>query len=355
MALPSLRGVLGVALLGLTQGLKLLAVPVGRVAELLLQEGEALGQRGVLRVARLDARELLRVLRVRLLQGPQLLGVEVRGVAHELLEVVHALLQRGVLHGGRRRVLGVLREVRGVLPVGGLQRGQLLRVPVGRVVHHALEVLQALGHRGVVRPGGLLVLRALALGRRVLAVGVLEGLQLLGVFVSRVAEEVLKVLEALLYGGVLDLGRPEALQVLGELAVRRAVLRVGVLERLQLLRVPVGAVAQQLLQVVQALRERGVRREVRLQGLQVLRLLAGGRGVLGVGVLQGLHLLVVHVRGVAQELLEVVEALGHGGVVREARQVLGVLVVGALQGLQLPRVLLGAVVEQALQVAEALI
>mmetsp|Transcript_10076 Transcript_10076/g.31279 ORF Transcript_10076/g.31279 Transcript_10076/m.31279 type:complete len:246 (+) Transcript_10076:601-1338(+) len=245
------------------------------------------------------------------------------------------------------------------MPVVG--RPEVLHVPLPALLAVAEEVLQgreALLQCGVLRQArleGLHVLGDLPVGRRVLAVGVLEGLQLLGVFVSRVAEEVLKVLEALLYGGVLDLGRPEALQVLGELAVRRAVLRVGVLERLQLLRVPVGAVAQQLLQVVQALRERGVRREVRLQGLQVLRLLAGGRGVLGVGVLQGLHLLVVHVRGVAQELLEVVEALGHGGVVREARQVLGVLVVGALQGLQLPRVLLGAVVEQALQVAEALI
>jgi len=76
------------------------------------------------------------------------------------------------------------------------------------------------------------------------------------------------------------------------------VLGVGVLERLQLLRVLVGRVAEQLLDVVDAL----------LHGRVLIRRVLDALGVLQVRVFQGLQLLGVLVRGVAKLPLQVRDA-----------------------------------------------
>mmetsp|Transcript_33434 Transcript_33434/g.88539 ORF Transcript_33434/g.88539 Transcript_33434/m.88539 type:complete len:353 (-) Transcript_33434:670-1728(-) len=232
----------------------------------------------------------------------KLLRVLVRGVAHRVLEVVHSLDEAGVV-----RVAAL--HVQGELPMRALLALQGLGVLVGAVTDHLLDVREAFLQGGVVLEAlPLLVLDVVArralvlLARGALALelpvelvrfGVGRG-DLLGVLVDRVAHHLLHVIEALLHRGVVSVGLLDGVQLLGMLAV-------SLLDRLQLLGVLVRRVVQQLLQVADAL---GRRRVVRVAGL-------GLGGQLGVARLQGLKVLRVLLGRVAEQALDVVHPLLH--------------------------------------------
>mmetsp|Transcript_955 Transcript_955/g.3381 ORF Transcript_955/g.3381 Transcript_955/m.3381 type:complete len:439 (-) Transcript_955:668-1984(-) len=349
---------LHVPVVGLLQGLQLLGVPVRRVPQPLLQVGQALRQGRVVCGLRLQAGHLLDKLGMRVLERPELIHVPVRRVARDLLEVVHALLQRRVLHRCARILLGELEEVGGVLPVRRPQRRQLAGVLVHGVVKRPLEKADT------VRQGGMLAMRRLerlellrqpALRGGVLAVRLLEGVQLPRMLLGRIAQQLLEVLEALLQGRMLELGGLERLQVFPMPSLGGGMLGMRFSEGLHFLSVPLGGVPQQLLQVADALRDTVVLLLARPHGLQVLRQPRVRGGVLGVGVLQGLELPGVGVGGAAQLLLQLLQALGEGGVVGEPRQVLGVLLQHRPQRLHLPRMLAAVVAHELLGGAQPLV
>ena len=123
-----------------------------------------------------------------------------------------------------------------------------------------------------------------------------------------VAERLLQVLQVLRYGGVVLVQALQALEVLGHRAVRRVALRVGGLQRLDLPPVLDGGVAQQLLDVVHALGDG--------RGVRAGRLDAGqGPEVHDLRVLERLQLLGLLVRRVAEHLFEIIDALRQRGVI----------------------------------------
>mmetsp|Transcript_956 Transcript_956/g.3391 ORF Transcript_956/g.3391 Transcript_956/m.3391 type:complete len:262 (-) Transcript_956:1240-2025(-) len=212
MLLLAVGKVLHVPVVGLLQGLQLLGVPVRRVPQPLLQVGQAFRQRRVVRGLRLQAGHLLDKPGMRVLQRPELLRVPVRRVTRDFLEVVHTLLQRRVLHRRACILLGELEEVGGVLPVRRPQRRQLPGVLVCGVVQRPLEKANTVRQRGMLAMcclERLELLRQPALRGGVLAVRLLEGVQLLRMRLSRITQQPLKVLKALFQGRMLELGSLE--------------------------------------------------------------------------------------------------------------------------------------------------
>mmetsp|Transcript_105874 Transcript_105874/g.265101 ORF Transcript_105874/g.265101 Transcript_105874/m.265101 type:complete len:427 (-) Transcript_105874:351-1631(-) len=312
--------------------LLVLAQPVVRLAEVV--HGATLLLTG--RDARVHAVELR-------LGAAELLDVPVGAVSHELLEVVHPLAHRGVLRVGalqRVEVLRLLRQPRNMLVVRGLQRLQ-------SIVMIAVSSLQAIdpvfgrrdsSHQALLlarqRRHALPVRRALRLAGREarvqLVVGGLEGGELLPMVLGRVPQHPLQPREPILHRRL-----PRALRALHELDVlggareRGEVLVVGGLQSQQLGRVLVRRVAEGLLQVVHPLLQARV--VLLLHGAILLEIaqnvalpLASGHApvhVLELGVRRGEFCRVL-VRGVANQLLQVLHPLLHAGVVRELRPML---------------------------------
>mmetsp|Transcript_62719 Transcript_62719/g.164479 ORF Transcript_62719/g.164479 Transcript_62719/m.164479 type:complete len:235 (-) Transcript_62719:3501-4205(-) len=224
-------------------------------------------------------------------------------------------------------------QVLAVLAVGLLKRLQLCSVLVRRVAHPLLQIGDAVGQARVQRRARLLDVRQV--GGVPLVHGP-EGLQLLGVLVCGVAKQLLDVVEALAHARMVHL---RSIVLPGMLVQGLRVLRVRRLQRSELLRVPVGGVAEQHLQVVDALAHAGVVRVQSLEGIQVLGLLAVGNLDLGVGLAKGLQLLEVFVGVVPKQLLQVVHSLGQGRMVPMGQPQIGqlasMLVVGGLQSLEL--------------------
>mmetsp|Transcript_62627 Transcript_62627/g.141283 ORF Transcript_62627/g.141283 Transcript_62627/m.141283 type:complete len:412 (+) Transcript_62627:281-1516(+) len=249
-----------------------LLVLVRRVAHRLLEERDALGQGGVMRMGLLDVLQLLEVLHVLILKRLQLLGVLVRRVAKGLLQVADALVNRCVA------VIDIC-HVLGMPVVRVLQRLQFPVVLVRRVAELLLNVAHTLWQRRMV---GMSYFQA----RQILSMpgmGVLQGLELFGVLVQRVPEQFLAVVHAFLQGGMARREHAKLPDVLREVA---RVLLVGRRECRQLLCVLVAGVAEGLLQVVEALAQGGVMRLRRLEDLQILRVLAVGSGVLRIGLFE---------------------------------------------------------------------
>mmetsp|Transcript_105085 Transcript_105085/g.234493 ORF Transcript_105085/g.234493 Transcript_105085/m.234493 type:complete len:253 (+) Transcript_105085:451-1209(+) len=214
-------------------GLQLRCVLVGRVPEKLLHIAEPLPHRGVMGLARL---RLARELGVRRLDGLNVPGVLVGRVTHHSFKVVHTLLYRAVVDVLRRLLVGevgmaFLQLINGgaVLLAGGkasmhlVQLGmcgcQLPGVLLSGIPDGFLNVIDALAHRGMVRLAlGLLVGKAsmgllqvldrgaVGLARGNPAAHLVElgmgGRQFLCMLVRGVAQELLDVVQALLYRGV---------------------------------------------------------------------------------------------------------------------------------------------------------
>mmetsp|Transcript_31894 Transcript_31894/g.96424 ORF Transcript_31894/g.96424 Transcript_31894/m.96424 type:complete len:223 (+) Transcript_31894:1155-1823(+) len=177
--------------------------------------------------------------------------VLVRRIAHELLHVRHPLGDRRVVRGGRIQVAGVLRDGVGMLLVRCLQGCHLPLVLVRGVAAKLLEVAHTLAHGRVVDVQRLQrahVLLRLAMRRRELRMLLPQGRELAGVLVRRVAEQVLDVLHSLGQRGVVASQVRHAGELLRVLVVR-------LLQRLELPAVLVGRVAHQLLHVAEALLE----------------------------------------------------------------------------------------------------
>mmetsp|Transcript_182720 Transcript_182720/g.578860 ORF Transcript_182720/g.578860 Transcript_182720/m.578860 type:complete len:202 (-) Transcript_182720:1547-2152(-) len=178
--------------------------------------------------------------------------------------------------------------------------------------------------------------------------GLFQSLHGLGMLLRGVAEQLLDVAQALGDGGVLLVRSLEGIQVLGLLAVGNLDLGVGLAKGLQLLEVFVGVVPKQLLQVVHSL---GQGRMVPMGQPQIGQLAS----MLVVGGLQSLQLLGVLVGRVAHQLLHVLQALLHRRVVvQSALHATRVLVVRLLQCCHILRVLVCGVSNLALQVGDAL-
>mmetsp|Transcript_60545 Transcript_60545/g.184965 ORF Transcript_60545/g.184965 Transcript_60545/m.184965 type:complete len:639 (+) Transcript_60545:324-2240(+) len=300
-------------------GCHLLRVRVGGVPDHPLEELEAVVDRGVLRLDGLHTLHLLGVLGVRDLQALDFLGMLVGRVAEHPLQEIDPLLQAGVVRVERRLLPGqvgvALVEVgdRGAGPLAGAQPAvdvldldvhglQLLAVLVGVLVQRALEGVHAVLQGDAVRLEGRLVRG--------------QG----GVRLLQLAQ-----------GGRGRLARRQPAVELVDLAVRAS--DILVVATVKLPDLP--------LQDVHPLRHRRVVGLAGLHGLDVLRVLGVLRVELGVGRLQGLQLGGVLVGGVAEGGLEVVEALGHGGVMRVLRRGIdGQAGVRLLQVGQLGRVLL---------------
>mmetsp|Transcript_109420 Transcript_109420/g.349168 ORF Transcript_109420/g.349168 Transcript_109420/m.349168 type:complete len:373 (-) Transcript_109420:21-1139(-) len=180
-----------------------------------------------------------------------------------------------------------------------------------------------------------------------LVMGLLESHQILRVLVGRVTHQLLKVLHALRHGRV---GSRDVREVGGMLVVR-------LLQGLQLADVLVGGVPENLLDVIQALRHVGVLLMRRREGIELEGVRAMGRVVLGVRGLERLDLAPLFVGGVPHDLLQVVDAVGEGCMVRgcpaHVLESLEVLVLCLLQGLELASVLIGRVSEHLLEVRHA--
>mmetsp|Transcript_109413 Transcript_109413/g.349111 ORF Transcript_109413/g.349111 Transcript_109413/m.349111 type:complete len:213 (-) Transcript_109413:599-1237(-) len=200
-------------------------------------------------------------------------------------------------------------QVLAVLAVGLLKRLQLCSVLVRRVAHPLLQIGDAVGQARVQRRARLLDVRQV--GGVPLVHGP-EGLQLLGVLVCGVAKQLLDVVEALAHARMVHL---RSIVLPGMLVQGLRVLRVRRLQRSELLRVPVGGVAEQHLQVVDALAHAGVVRVQSLEGIQVLGIVALSRVVLRVGQLQGLDFLPMLVGRVPEHFLQIVDAIRKVGVV----------------------------------------
>mmetsp|Transcript_62720 Transcript_62720/g.164492 ORF Transcript_62720/g.164492 Transcript_62720/m.164492 type:complete len:354 (-) Transcript_62720:1224-2285(-) len=326
------------------QGLDLLVMLVGRVAHHFLHEEEALSDCGVLLVSRLQRRQLLLVAAVGLPELLQLPRMLVRRLAEQLLEVLQALAHRGVLRMERLQgveVLGLLAVPERKLRVSLAQRLEFLRVLVGRIAQQLLEEDHPL------RQGGMMVVSFLQV-RDIACVLVVRGLQcfqLLGVLVGGVGKSLLQVRHALRQGRVparharqllrmLVMCSPEGLHIHGVLICR---------------------ISQELLNVSNPVLGRGV---VRGRVGDVLGVLGEGRGVLRVHHSKLLDLPRVLVCGVVEELLQVAEPLGDRGVVLmrglQTRELLEVVVVCISQGLQLLRMLARGIPEKLLHVTQAL-
>mmetsp|Transcript_62440 Transcript_62440/g.186017 ORF Transcript_62440/g.186017 Transcript_62440/m.186017 type:complete len:320 (+) Transcript_62440:455-1414(+) len=272
----------------------------------------------------------------------ELPGVTVDRVADQRLQEADALLGGGMARVGRPQglqLLGALAVGGVVLAVGRLQHLHLPEVLVGGLAHRPLQALDALGQRGVVRVPLPHVLELLG----VLGMGVVDGLQLLCVLVSGLAQQTLHASQSFVRGAVPLARFGEVLQVPV----------VGLPESLQLLRVPVRRVPEPLLQARQLLRQRGSL--VRVLRLQASYFLCEP----GVRVLERPQVLAVPVGGVPQDLLEVIHTLLQGRVARQNHSVLvgelaevgGMLSMRRPQSCQLARVLIRRIVDGPLQVA----
>mmetsp|Transcript_124083 Transcript_124083/g.322329 ORF Transcript_124083/g.322329 Transcript_124083/m.322329 type:complete len:227 (-) Transcript_124083:755-1435(-) len=212
---------------------------------------------------------------------------------------------------GGAEVLGMLRGVVGVLGVRPLEGLDLLEVLVGGVAHHLLQVVDALGKRSVVGMRGLDIGQVAG----VLVVGGLQSQQLGRVLVRRVAEGLLQVVHPLLQARVvLLLHGAILLEIAQNVALPLAsghapvhVLELGV-RRGEFCRVLVRGVANQLLQVLHPLLHAGVVRELRpmLQHLRVQQVEF---------LVRGLEVGSVPVRRVSEDLFQEVHSLHHAGVV----------------------------------------
>mmetsp|Transcript_31900 Transcript_31900/g.96458 ORF Transcript_31900/g.96458 Transcript_31900/m.96458 type:complete len:268 (-) Transcript_31900:1136-1939(-) len=222
-----------------------------------------------------------------MLQALELLPVLVGGLAQQTLKVVHTLLQRGVARVAhlllrreqaphvrlvRRAVLG---QPRVELVALGMRGPHLPRVLIGVVRQGGLHLLRLLGHRRMVRVASLL------LGGDPRVRG-LDRVELLGVLVPVLGEHVVQLLHVPANGLVLRRERglaasdvrvrllevadgARAALARSESIVQRVDFRV---RRRQLPRVLVGGVARQPLEVLQPLVHRAV---VGLAGGLVLR------------------------------------------------------------------------------------
>mmetsp|Transcript_182723 Transcript_182723/g.578871 ORF Transcript_182723/g.578871 Transcript_182723/m.578871 type:complete len:294 (+) Transcript_182723:1666-2547(+) len=136
---------------------------------------------------------------VRLLQSEQFLRLLVRGIAEQPLHELEALREADRCGAARVRrlhrlqVLGVQAVGPVVLVVGRPQELDLLPMLVGRGAEHLLQVVHALGHRRVVGHAKPHVLQ----GLEVLVVRLLQNLQLPCMFLGGVAHQVLEVADAL--------------------------------------------------------------------------------------------------------------------------------------------------------------
>mmetsp|Transcript_12643 Transcript_12643/g.32481 ORF Transcript_12643/g.32481 Transcript_12643/m.32481 type:complete len:355 (-) Transcript_12643:491-1555(-) len=321
-----------------------------------------------------------------------LLRMLVCRVAQQLLHVVEALLHRGVV---RVRLPDSI-QVLGVLAMGCLDSLELLGMLVCRVPELALKEVQALadarmvGEHLVLLPGELLeALRMgamLRIARLVLAheprVRVLDGLELPRMLVGRVAQELLDVVQALLHGGVvLVQGSLVALEgvvrlvqvihfrrvllprcaLVGHPHLQLVYLGVGCLK---LLRVLVGRIIQELLDVRNAL---GKRRVVYILRLDLARKLRVSQFM----SLQCFDVLLMLVSRIAKHVLQIVQPLLHRGMVHLPRfplardevldlamaglRLLRVLGMRRLQCLQLFGMLFGVVAQVLLHVGDALL
>mmetsp|Transcript_4334 Transcript_4334/g.12492 ORF Transcript_4334/g.12492 Transcript_4334/m.12492 type:complete len:209 (-) Transcript_4334:1205-1831(-) len=130
---------------------------------------------------------------------------------------------------------------------------------------------------------------------------------------------------------------------------------MGGLQRLQLNGVLFGSFHRELLQAGQAVFDG---RALRRMPLQLLRMLREGVRVLGVFAFQSLDLVVVLVRRVSEQLLEVIQALANirvCGISRFQRDhFLGMLGVRVLHRLKLLQVLVSAVPDSFLEETEAI-
>mmetsp|Transcript_20617 Transcript_20617/g.59723 ORF Transcript_20617/g.59723 Transcript_20617/m.59723 type:complete len:507 (+) Transcript_20617:135-1655(+) len=341
---------------------------------------------------RLPRSALVRQLPVQLIQlcmrRCNLLGVSLGRLANDLLALLDPLVEASMAG-----VLGlhIVRQLR----VHRLLRLQGLHMPLmllHGVAEHLLDVAKALLHGGMAHLSGLLFLREVVMDspmlrlrlRGELGVGVLQQLELLGVFARRVAKDRLEAVHAVLVGCMqrlvfslvvvvllLQVRNSSAVPLTSDQPRMQVVhLCLGLLKRSRVL---VSGVAHHRLQIADTLLER------RMRGLQhsFLRRQAGVRslqlGERGPCALEGGHAAVnlvdlgvgrcdvLHVRtcGVPELLLQVVQPLLHRGMLRlscaDALHLLRVPRMDDLQIVQLFRMLVRRVAEELFQVVDALL
>mmetsp|Transcript_23246 Transcript_23246/g.66061 ORF Transcript_23246/g.66061 Transcript_23246/m.66061 type:complete len:564 (-) Transcript_23246:721-2412(-) len=303
----------------------------------------------MLLLALLQACKVLHLPGMRVSQRLQRLAVLVCRITHELLDVGDPLLDGGVVRREGADVLGMLRQVRAVLRLTRLQRRQLALVLVRRLAQLPLHKVQALLDRRVLHLGAAQLLQVLsvpALHRGVLGVGFLQRLNLPRVLVGRVANQLLDVVHPIGQRGRSHHGA----QLLGVPIVRRP-------QALQLAPVLVSAVAQLPVQLVQALLQHPVQPLPLPHGVEVPRVLVVRRA-------KDLELARVLLRGVTECLLCKANTLvQRRRVLRmphlQLLNLLGLLGVGrvmlGVRCLQIPLMLLARVVEQALEVVYTLL
>mmetsp|Transcript_12550 Transcript_12550/g.35971 ORF Transcript_12550/g.35971 Transcript_12550/m.35971 type:complete len:217 (-) Transcript_12550:259-909(-) len=214
----------------------------------------------------------------------------VRGIAKQPLDVIQALGYRGVMRRMSRPDVG---ELRGVLVVRGAERLEVPGVMVRGIRQDLLDMFEAVldGGMGVGGAGhglGVLVMRCL------------QRQHGLVVFVRGIAQQLLEVVEALRHR---SMRQPQARNFVGVLVVHE-------LERLQILGVLVRVVADHPFEVLHALAQRRMMPVRCAEALQVLCIGVLRRVVLRMGRAERLDLAPVLVRGGAEHLLEIIEALG---------------------------------------------
>mmetsp|Transcript_4345 Transcript_4345/g.12545 ORF Transcript_4345/g.12545 Transcript_4345/m.12545 type:complete len:360 (+) Transcript_4345:271-1350(+) len=155
VALRQGLGSMHVLLVRRLQGLELCCVLLGRIAELALYVGHALGKRHLGDAGLGHLRQVRLMLVLRRLQRLHVCGVLVGAVAKDLFQVRHALLDAGVNLCMDLHLLRVPGRCLGVHRVRRLQGLDLLFVFVGGVPQQLLNVGEALAHVRVHRLSAL--------------------------------------------------------------------------------------------------------------------------------------------------------------------------------------------------------
>mmetsp|Transcript_31657 Transcript_31657/g.83231 ORF Transcript_31657/g.83231 Transcript_31657/m.83231 type:complete len:273 (-) Transcript_31657:1062-1880(-) len=240
-----------------------------------------------------------------------------------------------------------------MLAVDVLHLLQLLGVLVRRVAQEPLQVGHPLLHGGVVGRGGTEILGLPRDGVRVLRVALLEGLDLRGVPVRDLVDGLLDGAEALEHGAMVSMRSLEGGHLFRMAAVR-------VFQGLHLRTVLLRRLRAASLERLHPRAQRAVVLRVQAaERLQVLRMLPLRSHHLRVCLLELLQLLAVPVSRIPNTLLQVVDPVGERGVVRvrglHARQLARVPLVGRLQRLQLPGMVAGGIAHDLLDVLHTLL
>mmetsp|Transcript_105108 Transcript_105108/g.234545 ORF Transcript_105108/g.234545 Transcript_105108/m.234545 type:complete len:227 (-) Transcript_105108:88-768(-) len=185
-----------------------------------------------------------------------------------------------------------------------------------RIANEFLKVLDALSHSCVLRMIGLEAVQLL----KVAGMGAFESLQLRRMLLHRVPEQLLDIIDSILQGGMPRLRSLESFEILDVLPKRCLMLPVRSFQQIQGSNMLVSTVANDFLQVPEAFPDGGMVHMGRLKCLQLPCMLTPSGVVLHMGLLKSRQLLGVLLSGIPKRLLEVLDTLLQGSVMRFQRR-----------------------------------